>query len=111
MNVTKYPPSLAFVALTLGVDLLFFGAISTWWSHPSWGSWRKPLLVFGRTSLFFYIAHLYLFAIIGLAFPHGAPIAVVYPIWLAGLVVLYPLCVRYQRFKSSKPGDSLWRFF
>jgi uncharacterized membrane protein len=109
LNVTKYPPSLAFVLLTLGVNLLLlsgFGAVS-----PRLPVWGAPLLTFGRTALFFYIVHLYLYALVGFGFPHGASIPVVYPVWAVGLLILYPLCTRYERFKFRKPADSFWRFF
>ena len=109
LNVTKYPPSLAFILLTLGVNLLLlsaFSAVSPW--LPVWGA---PLLTFGRTALFFYIVHLYLYALIGFGFPHGAALRVVYPVWAIGLLTMYPLCASYGRFKFRKPADSLWRFF
>jgi uncharacterized membrane protein len=109
LNVTKYPPSLAFVLLTLGVDLLLLAAFAAAGARRPQP--RNPLLVFGRTPLFFYVVHLYVFALIGFAFPHGASLAVVYPVWIVGLLIMYPLCARYERFKSQKPADSLWRMF
>jgi hypothetical protein len=35
-------------------------------------------LTFGRTALFFYIVHLYLHGLIGLAFPNGTPLGRMY---------------------------------
>jgi len=73
------------------------------------GAWR-PLLAFGRSPLFFYIAHLYLFATIGLLLgPQGIGIPRMLPLWLVGLVALYPMCRLYEGFKSSRPPESLWR--
>ena len=73
------------------------------------GAWR-PLLAFGRSPLFFYIAHLYLFATIGLVLgPLGIGIPLMLPLWLLGLVALYPMCRGYDGFKSSRPPESLWR--
>ncbi|MBI3784719.1 MAG: DUF1624 domain-containing protein [Deltaproteobacteria bacterium] len=109
LNVTKYPPSLAFIALTLGVDLIVLGVLAAFCSGGEF--WALPLLTFGRSALFFYIAHLYVYAVIGFAFPHGAPIAMAYPPWFVGLLILYPLCRRYERFKHRRPTNSLWRFF
>jgi uncharacterized membrane protein len=109
LNLTKYPPSLAFVLLTLGVILLLVYLFSRLdWPEKRWG---KPLLVFGRTPLFFYIAHLYLFAIIGFAFPNGTSLGVAYLIWFVGLLVLYPLCQWYGRFKQQTAPNSFWRLF
>jgi len=69
-------------------------------------------LVFERNSLFFYIAHLYLYGLIGLALGQRVvSIPRMYPFWLLGLVLLYPLCWLYGRFKHSRAPVSLWRLF
>jgi uncharacterized membrane protein len=103
-NVVKYPPSLVFVLFTLGVDLsllFLFSRAERWLSF---------LAVLGRSPLFFYVAHLYLYGLIGfLFFPNGTTIALMYPVWLAGLVVLYAACIWYGRFKHSRPANSVWR--
>jgi uncharacterized membrane protein len=110
IHVTKYPPSLAFLLLTLGIVLVclfLLARVET--GLPKWG---KPLLVYGRSALLFYILHLYLFGIIGLFFaPQGTGIPLMYIFWLIGLVLLYPVCLWYGKFKSQKPQESLWRFF
>lgn len=109
LNVTKYPPSLDFLLLTLGLDaflLRFFMA------PPAWAAFLAArLAVFGQSSLFFYVTHLYLFALLGLALPGQPSLAGVYPFWLAGLLLLYPLCARYGRFKRTRPPQSPWRLF
>jgi uncharacterized membrane protein len=111
LNVTKYPPSLAFTLLNIGLCLVFIWIISI--GEDTLQRWGKPILVFGRSSLFFYALHLYLFAVIGLFFASrgGSGLAVMYPIWLIALGILYPLCLFYGRFKKKKPVHSLWRFF
>lgn len=110
-NVTKYPPSLTFTFLNLGLCLVFIGLFSR--ARSSIEKWGYPLLVFGRSALFFYVLHLYLFAIIGLLFASrgGSGLAAMYPIWFLGLFLLFPLCLRYGAFKKKKPPDSIWRFF
>jgi uncharacterized membrane protein len=109
LNVVKYPPSLVFILLTLGIDLVLLSALGRVESSlPRW----HPLLAFGSSPLFFYIAHLYLYGIIGLAFyPKGAGLLLLYPLWLAGLVLLYPLCWAFGQFKQRQATDSPWRFF
>jgi uncharacterized membrane protein len=110
LHVTKYPPSLSFLLLTLGIVWVCLFLLSR--SSKGLRSWGKPLLVFGRSALVFYILHLYVFGIIGLFFaPHGTGIPLMYIFWLGGLIILYPICLWYGRFKSSKAQESLWRFF
>jgi uncharacterized membrane protein len=106
-NLTKYPPSLAFILLTLGVDLLVLAAFLRAGERTT--GWSGPLLVFGGSALFFYFAHLYLYAVIGFAFPRGASLAAMYPVWAVGLALLYPACAWYGRFKRRQPPESLWR--
>jgi uncharacterized membrane protein len=109
-NVTKYPPSVVFTFMTLGLCLILIGIFSRVRSNLE--HLGKPLLVFGRSALFFYITHLYLFALTGLFFASrgGSGLAIMYPIWLAALVILYFLCLQYSNFKKRKSADSIWRF-
>ena len=67
------------------------------------------MAVFGSSPLFFYITHLYLYALMGWAFPHGMGLVQMLLVWIAGLLILYPLCLWYGRFKQNRPTDSLWR--
>ena len=69
----------------------------------------RIMAAFGSSPLFFYIAHLYLYTFMGWAFPHGMGLTHMVPLWFAGLLILYPLCLRYGRFKQSRPADSVWR--
>jgi uncharacterized membrane protein len=108
LNVVKYPPSLAFTLLTLGVDLAMLGLLAR--AGDAITGWGRPLLAFGQNPLFFYIAHLYLYGLIGLAIdPNGIGIARMYPFWLVGLVILYFLCRWYGTFKQRQAPKSLWR--
>jgi uncharacterized membrane protein len=109
LSLTKYPPSLTFALLTLGLNaFLFYFCVKF---ESGLNKWGRPLLVFGQTALFFYIAHLFLFAFIGLAFPTGAGYGWTYVIWIGGTAALYPLCLWYRGFKKEKPPNSVWRFF
>jgi uncharacterized membrane protein len=108
LNVVKYPPSLVFLALTLGVDLLLLAFLAH--AGNTLARWGQPLLVLGRSPLLFYIAHLYLYGLIGRALgPRGTDIPRMYPLWLLGLALLLPVCWLYGRFKARQAPDSLWR--
>jgi uncharacterized membrane protein len=109
LNLAKYPPSIEFILLMLGVDLLLLFLFAT--SPILLKRWAMPLLAFGSTPLFFYIAHLYLFGLAGAAFPQGASSGVMYLVWILILALLYPLCLWYRRFKERRAPDSIWRFF
>jgi uncharacterized membrane protein len=111
LNVTKYPPSLSFSVLTLGVILL-----SLFFLYKGENLFRhrlNPLLVFGQSALFFYIVHLYIFAFMGLMFAghDGTSLSRMYGFWLLGLALLYPLCLFYGNFKRKKSLGSIWRLF
>jgi hypothetical protein len=41
----------------------------------------------------------------------GTSFLVMYLVWAAVTLALYPMCARYARFKFSKPATSLWRLF
>jgi uncharacterized membrane protein len=107
MSLTKYPPSPAFLAATLGADLLLVAALTESVS----ARWLSPLEAFGRSPLFFYLLHLWVLGLLSFAFPAGASFPAMYVVWAAAVVAMYPACLRYARFKSSKPPDSVWRLF
>lgn len=54
-NITKYPPSLLFLALTLSLGLLLL----LWFERRQDSRWILPLTVFGSAPMFFYLLHLY----------------------------------------------------
>jgi uncharacterized membrane protein len=110
LNFIKYPPALVFTLFMLGGDVVALWAIerAQLWTRRA----GQLLIVFGQAPLAFYIAHLWLFAVIGaVAFRQGTGYAAVYLIWITGLVPLYWLSKRYRDFKMSKPAESFWRFF
>jgi uncharacterized membrane protein len=106
-NIVKYPPAIVFLLLTLGVDLLLLFAFSR--AGEIVPKWLKPLIVFGQSPLFFYLAHLYTYAILGLIVGKDIGIPRMLPWWLVGLAVLLPLCWLYGRFKQRQPATSVWR--
>jgi hypothetical protein len=118
LNCTKYPPSLLFLAMTLGPALLFLA-----WSDRRLPNWTGPFVTFGRVPMFYYllnfpVAHVLAIALsaaLGLSLEHllspngpvaaspewwGFPLWVTYAMWALGNVLLYPLCAWYARVKK-----------
>ena len=56
LNVTKYPPSLLFLMLTLGVGALLLALFE----HRRIATTLAPLATFGAAPMFFYLLHLYI---------------------------------------------------
>ncbi|HWA26379.1 MAG TPA: heparan-alpha-glucosaminide N-acetyltransferase domain-containing protein [Lacunisphaera sp.] len=121
LDVTKYPPSLCYLLLTLGVGLVLLAGFERW--NPRW---LQPALVFGRVPFFYYLLHIPL--IHGLAWMtnlirfghadfgpvHGTPppaagfsLLVTYLVWAAVVVLLYPLCRWFAGLKSRR-RDLAW---
>jgi uncharacterized membrane protein len=116
LQVSKYPPSLAFYALELGLMACLLAALFRLQVARGEGVSRNaPLRVFGETALFFYLLHIHLLALFG-ALVFGAnlnhkPFGVV-AAWLfaAGvLFLLYPVCRWFRGAKARRP-ESLLRF-
>jgi uncharacterized membrane protein len=110
LNVVKYPPSITFNLLTVGATLIIMGLFAQ--AGEKLQRFFRPLVVFGRVPLFFYLAHLFLYAGLGLWLtPNGTSIPKMYPYWLLGLLILYPLCLWYGRLKQRQVTNSILRFF
>jgi len=62
-NITKYPPSLLFLALTLGCGLMLLCAFE----RAGQARWISALAVFGAAPMFFYLLHLYVLKLLYLA--------------------------------------------
>lgn len=108
-NVTKYPPSLLFIALTLGLGLLLLRAFE----RHGGGRWTARLAVFGAAPMFFYVLHLYVLKGLYLAAEglwgrnHGAYFGFdgVWALWLCAALLaaaLYPPVRAFAAFKARR---------
>lgn len=107
LNVTKYPPSLTFLLLTLGANVVLLAGFERSGARAS--TWSAPLRVFGSVPLFFFVTHLWLYAAIGKFFPAGMTLPQMFPFWLLGLLLLYAPCRWYGALKQRQPASSLLR--
>ena len=103
LNNVKYPPSLVYWLLSLGTNLSPLALLTRLRA-------RTPLLVFGQTPPFFYLAHFYLLTALAF-FREPVSLEQSYLVWAAVVAALYPACFWYRGFKLSKPPESLWRLF
>jgi uncharacterized membrane protein len=109
LNPVKYPPSIAFTAMTMGVNLLLLSALGR--LGESAQRWLRPLTVLGRAPLLFYVLHLFLYLAMGRLFaPQGTSIPAMIPFWLLGLLILLPVCAWYGSFKQRQPAGSVLRY-
>jgi uncharacterized membrane protein len=110
LHVSKYPPSLTFMALELGLMSLCLAALMILEKHIH-PSPNNPLLVFGQTALFFYLLHMAMLGAPAVAFDliGKGSLLWAYGAALTTLVVLYPICHKYRSYKSTHP-DSWVRY-
>jgi uncharacterized membrane protein len=123
MNVTKYPPSLVFCLVTLGVMFLMLAVTD---------KMNKKVVdvisVYGRVPLFYFLVHFFLIHFIllgvlslqGIPFSHmefasgtfgrpkgiptGLPLWAIYLIWISVVIVLYWPCKWFGRYKATHKG-------
>ncbi len=125
-NVTKYPPSLLFLLITIGPSILFLAFAEKWK-----GAIFDQLIIIGRVPMFFYIIHIYvihIFAVVAALLTgfsasdmvidlwvtlqptlqgYGFDLLAVYLIWIILIIGLYPICSWYNTYKSSN-RDKWW---
>jgi uncharacterized membrane protein len=126
LNLNKYPPSLLFLCMTIGPGILFLSLIK-----KIQNGFTKIMNVYGRVPMLYYILHFYLIHIIvvivfylqgfgtkdivpaGLPFyfkPNGLGFGLlgVYAIWLLVVVLLYPVCKKYDQYKTAHAKEKWW---
>lgn len=119
-NVTKYPPSLLYLLITLGPSLIVLSL-----AERFKGKLFEIMVLFGKVPMFFYIIHIYwihllaLLAVflsgydpelmiidvwIGLVTElqgYGFSLGIVYLIWVFVVASLYPVCKWYWNYKKN----------
>jgi len=121
LNLTKYPPSLLYLCMTLGPAILLLAFLE----RERRGRMERALVDFGRVPLLFYVlqwvfAHgvayaafaaagkpteaLYILHNISPAVraQAGFSLPVVYAFWILGVLALYPICRWYAAVKARR---------
>lgn len=107
LHVSKYPPSISYITLELGLMMLIL-AFLIWLKTKIGVRQNGPLLVFGQTALFFYLMHFVILELLTLLLARGE-LAQAFLAAAITLIVLYPLCYFYRIVKWRFP-NSLLRF-
>jgi len=102
LHVSKYPPSLTFYALELGILFLCLALLRTIELRIGVRE-NGVFLVFGQTAMFFYLVHRLAFEIPATYFGLRGfgNIATTYIAAAVMLVLLYPLCRWYRSYKAA----------
>jgi uncharacterized membrane protein len=102
LHVSKYPPSVAYDALELGIGWLLL-ALFLVWRPPAWAdAVLRPL---GQSAFFFYLLHAHLLMVIAYALGmHGsAGLPATYLSSAVVIAILVPACSAYRRYKLAHP--------
>jgi hypothetical protein len=115
--------------MTMGPALMLLAAIETLAARLP-----KPVIVFGRVPFFFYVVHLYLIHALAVLFlvyegrqaseyilsasgirsgtlsDFGLGLGGVYLVWLLVILLLYPVCRWYQRYRENHPSHGWLRY-
>lgn len=127
INVTKYPPSLHFCLLFLGMLFLILAAM-----QGIKNKFTEYVCVYGKVPLFYFLVHWYIihplvFVMIfwqgfkwgdmEFGFNFGRPksgsgveLWAIYLIWMAIVLAMYPLCKWYGRYKEDHKEKKWLRY-
>ena len=116
INCEKYPPSLLYLAMTLGPALMLLAAV-----ERAQGPLAGWFTTFGRVPFFFYIAHIFLLHALAILYAwavvgdfaaligsmqkppsYGLALAGICAVWLGVVVALYPVCRWFAGIKRRR---------
>jgi uncharacterized membrane protein len=121
INVSKYPPSLLYMCITIGPALLFLAA-----AEGARNSLSRMITIYGRVPFLYYVLHFFLLHIVTAIFffasghtmadtnaladdfpkfiipGQGYSLLVVYAVWLAVVALLYPVCKWFSEYKQKQ---------
>ena len=125
-NPAKYPPSLMYLLMTLGVLFIFIAN-----TENLKGKIVDIFKTFGRVPFFFYIIHIYVIHVFALLLAelsgfgweimilkdwvseapalkgYGLNLGWVYLVWIIVIIILYPLCEKFDCYKRNNK-DKWW---
>jgi uncharacterized membrane protein len=107
LHVSKYPPSLTYTLLELGLGLIIFAAFVLLDDPERPRSAIAALSLFGGTAFFYYLLHVHLLALAQLAFGLDRTHDGLAKTWLAAATMLALLawpCWLYRRYKAAHPA-------
>ncbi len=122
VNTTKYPASLLYTLMTLGPILILLAIVEKIQTNI-----LQPFVIYGRVPMFYYILHFYFIHIFALTAylittgkswsdldfhfgksfggiltdDGGYSLGITYLAWAGIVLLLYPLCRAYNRYKST----------
>ena len=104
LHVSKYPPSLSFYALELGLMALLLSFLFRWRQRQRANA-SGLLLVLDQTAFFFYLlhGHLLLLAARSLGVSHQRGLPETFIAAGAAIGLLYPSCRWYRGYKATHP--------
>lgn len=107
LHVAKYPPSLAFTCLELGLAFVLLAAFTSVDDPARARRSFVPLSLFGVTAFFFYLLHVHLMAAVQLVLALDVHRYGLAQTWIAAAVTLAVLaapCWYYRRYKAAHPN-------
>ncbi len=118
LSLTKYPPSLLFLLLTLSISTLVLAKLDQ--AQPC--RLLASIAEFGSAPMFFYLLHLYVLKVIYLILvaTYGTNqgsfygVSHISGVWLWAAVLVYPLYLitcRFARFKQSHRDARILKYF